>query len=496
MAIEKENTLQQIAENALIDSIVCLNIEKETPCLALRPKFDLIKIESNNGSGFYIEKNLIVTNFHVIIGATSAKIKQSGSEETLQIQSVEAYDEKNDLILLTVDGEGVPLRLGDSDKIKEKDEICEVGFPDDNATIEHGTVENIWKRSSGDLIGLSTKSAGGGSGSPILNSNGEVIGVKSSVGIDESGNVVCGYAIPSNRLKRFLQERTESVPFEEWHETANVRYIAEIDAAEKFCTDGDFKEGIAHYDIAVELCPDKKEAIEGRASAKFELAFFNEALSDHISMHKSHFIPFRFSNIRESISWRWGMLIYYGFRFLLNVFVSVTGRNFWLKGNANSYLRKAKSAKDEGKNREVRRYYKNAINLFSEAIDLKEETGITYNSRAWVRYLLGQLEYEQGNTEEAIYSYQYAIDDIDAAFKLNLTISRVRAACYHTRGVAKAGLGDHQEAIEDFNECIRLRPKKALYYQDRGISRQALGQQGTAKVDFAKAKEIDPDIGK
>ena len=77
-----------------------------------------------------------------------------------------------------------------------------------------------------------------------------------------------------------------------------------------------------------------------------------------------------------------------------------------------------------------------------------------------------------------------------------LAVFCFRAATYHTRGVAKASLGDHTGAIEDFSECIRLNPKKALYYHDRGLAKEALGHHEAAKADFAKAKEIDPDIGK
>ncbi len=494
MEQEKDNTLKQIAENALSDSVVLLDVERETPLLASRPQYDFIKIETNNGSGFFIDKHLIVTNFHVIVGATSVTIKLSGQEESYQIESVEVYDDKNDLILLNVDNEGVPLMIGDSDRIQDEDEICAVGHPDDHAEIEHGTIESIWKRSSGDLIRLSTKSTGGSSGSPILNSRGEVIGVKSSSRTDEAGNVVCGYAIPSNKLKKLLQKETESVPFEDWQELPEVRYLAEIDAAEKFCNDGEYKEAIAHYDIAIDHAPDAREAYIGRADAKFEFGLLTEAMTDQISLLRFHSVPFSFSNIRKSISYRWDMLKLYGLRFFLHIFVFILGRRFWLTGNANSNIRKAKSATEQGKNRDVRRYYQNAINLYSEAIDLKEKTGITYNSRGWVRYLLGQFENRQGNIEEAGYCYQYAIDDVDVAFKFKPKLSRVRAAFYHTRGVATAALNDHEGAIKDFNESTRLRPKKALYYHDRGVSKEALGQQEDAEADFAKAKELDQDF--
>ncbi len=494
MEEKKDTTLQQIAENALSNSVVRLDVERETPLDPCRKS--LIKIETFNGSGFFIDKHLIVTNFHVIVGATSVNIKAPGQEEACQIESVEVHDDKNDLIILKVSSEGNPLTLGDSDTIQNEDKICAVGYPDSIAKIEHGIIQSIPKRPSTDLIRLSTKFTGGSSGTPILNSIGEVIGIGKSTGVDDSGNFVCSYAIPTDRLKKLLQNRKEAVPFEVWQELPEIRYLVEIDAAEKFQKDGNLKGAIAHYDFAIELFPDKQEAYTSRADVKLEFGYLTDAITDLLTIHQFNAVSFSFSNIHESISWRWKMLNLYGFRFALHLITSIVGRRFWLSANANSYIRKAKSASEKGKNYEIRRYYKYAINLFSEAIDIKEETGITYNSRGWTRFLLGQFENKLGNKEEAEYCYQYAIEDVDTAFKFKPKLPRVRAAFYHTRGAAKTALGDHQEAIEDFNESIRLRPKKALYYHDRGKAKHTLGQQEAAQADFTKAKELDPDIEK
>ena len=62
--------------------------------------------------------------------------------------------------------------------------------------------------------------------------------------------------------------------------------------------------------------------------------------------------------------------------------------------------------------------------------------------------------------------------------------------------MAKAALDDHDGAIEDFDESIRLNPNKALYYYDRGKAKEALGQHEAAEADFAKARELDPNFEK
>lgn len=485
----RENTndqLQQIAEEALENSVVCLEVEKETPLTPSRTS--IIKIETTNGSGFFIDTHLVVTNFHVIVGVTSIKVGLSASDDLGKIESIEAFDAENDLILLKVNYEGVPLTIGDSNPLKAADEICTVGYPDSEEMVEHATIEST----SGKLIQFTSTSSGGSSGSPILNSNGEVVGVKSASGVDVSGNVVCSYAIPSNTLKEFLHNRKESIPFDDWNELPEVRYLVAIDAAEKFQKDGDYKDAITYYDLAVELYPDKQETYEKRADAKMELGYLKESITDLITILRLKSVPFSLSNLKNSISYRWDMFKLYGIRFLLNLLVTVFGRRFWLTTNANSNMRKAKTDTEQGYHRDIEKYYRNAIYLFSEAINLEEKTGIIYNNRAWARYQLGQFEKEQGNIEESEYCFQYAIDDIDKAFKLMPKLSRVCAAFHHTRGVAKAARGDHQEAIEDLNESIRLRPKKALYYHDRGLSKKALEQHEEAELDFAMTKEIDP----
>ena len=108
---------------------------------------------------------------------------------------------------------------------------------------------------------------------------------------------------------------------------------------------------------------------------------------------------------------------------------------------------------------------------------------------------MGKLEIEQGNTGAAQTLYQESVSECDKALQSNPKGTKLRrAATYHTRGVAKVGLGDHNGAIEDFNESIRLNPRKALLYYDRGLTKEVLGQHEEAKVDFAKATELDPDF--
>lgn len=488
MEHEKDETLQEIAENALLESVVRLDVEKEIPLLALQPEYKISKINSSSGSGFFIEKHLIVTNCHVIIGTKSVSIRLSSSVYVFGIESVISYDIDNDLITLKVAYEGKPLTLGDSDNIREGDGICAIGYPSGEAKVIHGTIDSILESRNRirTLIGTSR----GSSGSPIMNSKGAVIG------IDSSSDSSYGYIVPSNLLKQLISDSGQALPIEEWQNLPPVRAISETGFGDDMMKDGEYKEAIAHYDIAIELNPEMLKAYEGRADAKNELWAFGRAIEDLITVRRLAPESFSFSNLWKFVSWkRKGVWIWGGY--LLILFLrTLFGKYGWLRFKGHAKISTAKSEAEKGNKAKVKMIYQESISDFTEAITLKPKIAGTYNSRGWTKYLLGQLETEEENEMKAQELYQEAISDVDLALQLATKESNNKAACYHTRGAAKAGLGDHEGAIADFNECIRLRPKKALYYNDRGLSKQAIGQQEEAEADFAKAKELDPKFEK
>ena len=496
MEQERDKTLQQIAEEALTHSVIRLDVVREMPLLALQPQFNLIKTTVNNGSGFFVGKHLIVTNFHVMIGATSVSIEFLDSEDTFAIESVEAYDVENDLILLKVAHEGMPLKLGDSDTVIDDNAVCAVGYPDGAAKIVHGTIDRTSERRGSDWIRMKIKAAGGNSGSPIINSKGEVIGIHAIRGVDASGDNSWSAAIPSNTLKLLIKAAGETLPFGSWQKLPPIRALAETRTADEMLKDGEYKEAIAHYDIAIELKPDMTQAYRGRADAKMEIGLLEEGIADQLTTYRFKSVPFQFFNFRKYFSWKWGEVLILGLSLFAKLSKTLLGQRGLFAGQGNSKVREARSEADQGNNAKAQKLYQEAINLFTEAINLDPKVTTTYNSRGWVKYLIGQFETEQRNPAAAERLYQEAIDDVNSALLLKPKSARNRSAFFHTRGVAKAALGDHKAAIEDFSECIQLNPKKALYYHDRGLAKEALGQHETAEADFAKAKEINPDFEK
>jgi tetratricopeptide (TPR) repeat protein len=62
--------------------------------------------------------------------------------------------------------------------------------------------------------------------------------------------------------------------------------------------------------------------------------------------------------------------------------------------------------------------------------------------------------------------------------------------------VAYAAKGDFDHAIADFNAAIGLDPRLAFAYFSRGLARRAQGDAAGAAADIAKAKELNPNLGR
>ena len=492
MEQSSDEILQQIAKKALTNSVVRLDVERETSLVELRPQFNISEIKTSSGSGFFVGQQLIVTNFHVIAGAASVTAKLSRTGNAFHIEGVTAFDIENDLVLLKVAYEGSPLTFGDSDSVRKRDLVCAIGYPEGIGKIVNGTIHSI-KRGDNQIqmkIGTST----GSSGCPILNRCGQVIGIHTSSDNSHS------YAIPVNTLKDLIKETGEPETFKALQERPFVCAYVHAKGGDEKRKQGEYKAAIAYYDAALKLNPDMADVHVHRADAKTELSSnldsYMEALDAFYTAFRLQRFKLSFSDLRAFFSRLSVFFSIFLFKALLQFLKTVFGRRGWLMLNGFGNARGAKSAAYSGDKVRAKELYQEAINDYTDAINLRPKRANTYNTRGWTKYLFGQFETEQGNAAEAQKLYQEAISDVNEALRLKPKGKRYWSAFYHTRGVAKAALGDHNGAIEDFDQCIQLNSKKALYYHDRGEAKEALGQHEAAKADFQKTKELDPDIGK
>ncbi len=173
--------------------------------------------ELGTGSGFFVDPTgLIVTNFHVIERGRRIEAVLS-NERTLEVAGVMAKDEDNDLAVLKVDSGPFPaLGLADSAAVEAGERVVVLGSPLGlTGTLSEGIVSNVrqdhilpdGKRIS--AIQITAAMSPGSSGSPVMNLDGEVIGV--AVSQFTTGQNL-NFAVPSQAVRELLGRVDASRP--------------------------------------------------------------------------------------------------------------------------------------------------------------------------------------------------------------------------------------------------------------------------------------------
>ncbi|MBP9815883.1 trypsin-like peptidase domain-containing protein, partial [Candidatus Woesebacteria bacterium] len=177
------------------------------------------KIERNIGSGFAIGQDLVVTNKHVV-SDTTAEYKVISGDKTYTTTQI-SRDPLNDLAILRIDKKELKaISLGDSSNLKLGQIVIAIGTPlgEFTNTVTTGIISGLGRgiTAGSPLEGfverldnvIQTDAAinPGNSGGPLLNSQGDVIGVNTAVS-SESQNI--GFAIPVNVVKELVDNFTE-----------------------------------------------------------------------------------------------------------------------------------------------------------------------------------------------------------------------------------------------------------------------------------------------
>ena len=169
------------------------------------------EVQQSLGSGFVIDKaGLVVTNYHVVGTAESVYVSFSNSD-SMRAEIV-GRDAATDVALLKVVASSralKPLRLGDSDKVQVGDQVAAIGNPlGYERSITLGIVSALHRSLTSPggapidrVIQTDAVLNRGNSGGPLLNAQGEVIGVSSAIATGEIGsNSGIGFAIPINTV--------------------------------------------------------------------------------------------------------------------------------------------------------------------------------------------------------------------------------------------------------------------------------------------------------
>lgn len=171
-------------------------------------------VQRSLGSGFVIDKaGYIVTNYHVVGAAQSVQVSFSNSD-SMKAQVV-GKDPSTDIALLKVEASSralKPLELGNSDTVQVGDQVAAIGNPFGyDRSISAGIVSALQRSlTSPDgspidrVIQTDARLNHGNSGGPLLNAQGQVVGVSSAIATGDTGsqgNVGIGFAIPINTVR-------------------------------------------------------------------------------------------------------------------------------------------------------------------------------------------------------------------------------------------------------------------------------------------------------
>ena len=468
-------------------------------------------------SGFFVANNKIATNIHVVADADLASLHVSINNEVHAIRGVTAFDANNDLVILEITGEGVPLALGDSDAVSGGETVfCTgyVGHPIDKFNAMENTV--LPGRLSSGWLRVTPTTLPGNSGGPVVDAEGKVIGIN----VAGSGSTI-GYVIGSNVLKELLKQSGPVEPLAEWRKRDPIHaytylvkasgafydadYAGVIDAIDKFilliptyanmdasysnrgyartllghskfekdasaAAQADYRAAIQDLDKAIRLNSEDVAAYVNRGYAKTVFGH-SELISGHAAAAQRYYRA-AIEDYNKAINSDPEFLVYTD-RGVAKVSLGV-------------------SATHQGHVKAAEQYYYAAIADFDKAISISRHDTYAYIIRGYAKILLGDYESDNGHIEDARKLYKSAITDGDSA--INSDFQTVYG--YHIRGIANAALDDYGSAIEDFDKSVNLKPDFARAYYNRALVKVSLGKRGAAKADFQKAKELDSSVGK
>ncbi len=457
------------------------------------------------GSGFFVQPDKIVTNLHVVTQSGLIFAKQEGHAKVWTVEGVTAFDRKNDLVILKVSSEGIPLPLADSDAVKKGDSVYASSYPGGKEyKLTEGKVHRF--RPEERVMLTTAEISSGSSGGPMLNSAAEIIGIGFAVGDTYS------FAIPSNILKALLSQEGETQPLMQWYQQDSVRAYRIYHQGFARYGENDYNGAITDFSQAIQLDPKfasayhfrghaysyhgETEAEQGRMTKSRK--YFQDSIADYTEAIKLEPEEDTAYNYRGHVQSHYGeaevdlqnytaaqeryqaAIIDYDQALKID---PENDRNYAGRG-WTLYLLGETYAKEKNDSEALIRYQE-AIDDYDQAIKLHPEESTNYNNRGWVKYLIGQLNTTQGNDAEAKQHYQDAITDSDKAIELDSEEGHF----YHTRGAAKAALDDYSRAIEDFDTALKHKPDYKDAYEDRGKAKEALGQHDAAKADFTKAMQ-------
>ena len=237
--------------------------------------------QTNLGTGFIIDpKGFILTNNHVVEQTDEIRVRTADGKEFAA--KIVGRDPITDLALIRIKSDipFIPLTLGDSNQLEVGDWVIAIGNPFGlGNTVTAGIVSAKYRQIGAgaydNFIQTDTPINLGNSGGPLLNTDGEVIGINTAIFTQSGGSVGIGFAIPINMAKDLLPQLKKGKVIRGWIGVTIQKVTPELKAKlnlldEKGALVSDvdangpaYKSGIKRGDVIVSF--DDKPIKESRA---------------------------------------------------------------------------------------------------------------------------------------------------------------------------------------------------------------------------------------
>ncbi len=182
------------------------------------PRYYREKVRSLGSGVIVSEDGYIITNLHVVEGAEIIKVTLPNGKT--YDGTIVGIDENIDLALLKIRAKNLPYaKLGDSDELLIGEWVIALGNPfgflleDTKPSVTVGVISALkrnvkvgGKYHYRNMIQTDASINPGNSGGPLVNVLGEVIGINTFIFTKGGGSEGVGFAIPSNRVKKFIKE--------------------------------------------------------------------------------------------------------------------------------------------------------------------------------------------------------------------------------------------------------------------------------------------------
>jgi len=214
MGSEKKNEMDSIIpqKNVHVDTDTVKSSKIDLPELLLGTSVTIMNFRGKNmmgqGSGAFVGPNLVITNYHVIEGGTRWELTRSSDKKAFTAK-IKKIDKLHDLCLLELLEDTVGLYLIINDNYpKIGSDVMVSGSPIGlEGTITKGNVSNVRREPPYDteLLQFSAPISPGNSGGPVVNVNGEIVGLTVATIVGE-GIQNINFAVPAKYIKFLMHD--------------------------------------------------------------------------------------------------------------------------------------------------------------------------------------------------------------------------------------------------------------------------------------------------